>query len=945
MLHKNVLKNSFLYIFLSILVIVLLSLFNVFLNNNNYLLTSLNNKDIEISKLVINEVMTSNKGCFTDGEGLYDYIELYNGTSKDINLLNYGLSDKEDGKVKWLFPDVVINKNSYLVVYLYGEEKEGLYANFSLKKEGEELLTLKKPDGKVVDTVRTVKMDSNHSMSRKEDGEWIITDEITPGYSNNVNGREVYLFSRNIEKVDSSLKITELLPSNEGNILIDGILFGYIEVTNDSENDINLKDYYLTDEDKILYKYRFADIVLKPNTSYVIYENDENLFKIRHKKGTIYLTNRDGIVETVSYESLNNGLAYVKFNNTWYHSSNISPGEPNTSKGKTMFMEKLDKAPNDLMISEVMSSNNTYLPQTGNNYSDWIELYNNSESDINLKDYYLSNNRNDTKMYKLPDRVLKAHEYLVVMASGDVSLSNEYIHINFKLSSQEGLILFNKDKIVDSLFIHNIPKGYSYGRNLSYGHYYYPVPTPNYKNDSNGIKEFSNTPVFSKTGGVYNDVDVLELELSGEGDIYYTTDNSTPSNKSTKYTEPIKLTKTTVVKSVIYEADKKNSEIVTNSYIINEHHTLPVMSLSLNASELDKIKRNAFGNDIIDTHVEFYEENSSFSISAGIKLNGSQSRTLKKKSYALKFDSNYDGNLNYKVFDHKNVTSFNGLVLRSGSQEQASAMFRDEFTSGMAVKYMDLDAQDFKPAVLYINASYEGVYFIREKINSSFIENNHNVKGTTNMINYFFFKLEEGNDDVFWNLRRYSNSHDLSTDEAYDYIDSILDIDNFIDYYIMEYTICNYDAHNVRMYNNPNIKNGKIRMLLYDSDYALRSDAGAYFMNYILTPFYYNPKPDTSTLRGLLNNQRFRKRFVERMSYFINNVWNEKNITETYDELYNSIAEEMKRNSDRWGYDYDTFTSSAESIKTNALKKSKAMPKYTKAYFGLSNVEYHEYFG
>ena len=213
------------------------------------------------------------------------------------------------------------------------------------------------------------------------------------------------------------------------------------------------------------------------------------------------------------------------------------------------------------------------------------------------------------------------------------------------------------------------------------------------------------------------------------------------------------------------------------------------------------------------------------------------------------------------------------------------------------------------------------------------------------MINSFSYEVEEGNSSVFWNLRRYSNNNDLSTPEAYEYIDRILDIDNFIDYYILQYTLSNYDAHNVRMYNNSDFKNGKIRMILYDSDYGLRSDAGAYFLDYIMAPYFYNPMPDTSTLRGLLKNPKFRKRFLERMSYFLKETWNEKNINETFDEIYYPVDKEMERNAARWGYDYNSFAYAAKKLKKDALKKANVMAKYTKSYFKLSNEEYNEYFG
>ena len=43
--------------------------------------------DVNISKLVINEIMSANKGTYADENGkIYDYIEIYNGNVKDINL-------------------------------------------------------------------------------------------------------------------------------------------------------------------------------------------------------------------------------------------------------------------------------------------------------------------------------------------------------------------------------------------------------------------------------------------------------------------------------------------------------------------------------------------------------------------------------------------------------------------------------------------------------------------------------------------------------------------------------------------------------------------------------------------------------------------------------------------------------------------------------------------
>ena len=132
-------KKNIGFLILCVLLIVLLIVFSMWSDNKNSLPSKdLDDKDVSIGKLVINEIMSSNKGVIADEEGnLYDYLELYNGNDHDINLKDYGLSD-ENTKVKYVFPDTVIEAHGYIVVYLSGKNKEGLYTNFKLKSAGGE---------------------------------------------------------------------------------------------------------------------------------------------------------------------------------------------------------------------------------------------------------------------------------------------------------------------------------------------------------------------------------------------------------------------------------------------------------------------------------------------------------------------------------------------------------------------------------------------------------------------------------------------------------------------------------------------------------------------------------------------------------------------------------------------------------------------------------------
>ncbi|WP_294410218.1 CotH kinase family protein [uncultured Ruminococcus sp.] len=103
--------------------------------------------------LCINEVCTQNKSSFKDSLGrASDWIELYNGSSADIDLYGFGLSDSAEDPMKYIFPSgTVIKKGGYLLI---AANKDGngmteLNTGFALSKSGETLM-LSAPDGSVV---------------------------------------------------------------------------------------------------------------------------------------------------------------------------------------------------------------------------------------------------------------------------------------------------------------------------------------------------------------------------------------------------------------------------------------------------------------------------------------------------------------------------------------------------------------------------------------------------------------------------------------------------------------------------------------------------------------------------------------------------------------------------------------------------------------------------
>lgn len=296
------------------------------------------------------------------------------------------------------------------------------------------------------------------------------------------------LSGSNIKK--SKLYISEISASNYSVIQDDdGAYSDYIEIYNGYSRTINLEDYYLSDSEYNTDKWRFPSIEIKPKEYLIVYASGKdkcNLesrvchtnFKLSDKGEVISLSDLNGnIISKVSFgEQLSDiSYGYVKGKYTY-----IEPS-PNKSNVK----KDINTGGNyGIRINEYITSNkgNDYT-KDGNSY-DWVELYNYSKKDINLKYIYISDNINKITKYELPDKILKPDEYVVIYLSGNDCYKNDEIHANFRLSSKdEKLIISNGKKIIDSVNIVELSD------NISYGYkdkkwYYFTTPTKGRSNST-----------------------------------------------------------------------------------------------------------------------------------------------------------------------------------------------------------------------------------------------------------------------------------------------------------------------------------------------------------------------------------------------------------------------------------------------------------------------------
>jgi len=118
----------------------------------------------------------------------------------------------------------------------------------------------------------------------------------------------------------------------------------------------------------------------------------------------------------------------------------------------------------NLVINEFLASNNNVVVDQDGEYDDWVELYNNSDSDINLNGFYLSDDIVDPQKWVFPDTSISANDYLIVWTDNDVE--QEGLHTNFKLSaSGEQIILFDfNNETMDECSFGEQDENLSFGR-------------------------------------------------------------------------------------------------------------------------------------------------------------------------------------------------------------------------------------------------------------------------------------------------------------------------------------------------------------------------------------------------------------------------------------------------------------------------------------------------
>lgn len=383
-----------------------------------------------------------------------------------------------------------------------------------------------------------------------------------------------------------------------------------------------------------------------------------------------------------------------------------------------------------------------------------------------------------------------------------------------------------------------------------------------------------NSPVFSLEESFYNADIEIELKTAYDAEIYYTEDGSEPDKDSTLYTEPVyykcedtEFPTAHTIKAKAYYDDGTESAVSVHTYFTakgtNEHFSEYVFSISGDPSELTESPDGIFygENSLLrgrESEREVYLSawdsfgNQILGQYCGVRIYGGASRDCSIKSmklFARKSYSSGIGKFHTDIFGTHSaddpdtaIVEYDKLVLRNSGNDFQFAFIRDELCQNLAAEAGYTEYEGVVPAVCYLNGEYYGLFWLHESYCDDFFKDKYPNESALGK-----FIIAEGTDtekevaeeddesihaDEFNKMYEKYSSADLNDDMIYNELCSLMDVENYLDYFAFNIYINNRDwpQNNFKCYRyspaageaaGEGVYDGRWRFLLHDMDYSM----------------------------------------------------------------------------------------------------------------------------
>jgi hypothetical protein len=611
-----------------------------------------------------------------------------------------------------------------------------------------------------------------------------------------------------------------------------------------------------------------------------------------------------------------------------------------------------------------------------------IELYNSGSKSVDIGGYTVCVNDNS----------------ILLEEGASIDSKNFYIvKTGIKIDANDGNIvkIYGKNnELVRAISAGKLSSGISYGC-LVDGSYEMAYISSSVGGSNEGSTVVSqNSVCFSVPSGFYEEPFDLEISAPDNCKIFYTLDGTIPTTESEVYASkisisrpsssdfvyavsdgkgyyhssfsPKKVDKGTVVNAIAVNAAGKVISTGTASYYIGfnndlDYVGLPVISIEVDPEEMfgfesgiyvpgksyydgyiqgDSSKGNYLNNKSANARIEYFEscKDLTYSDEVTISIINDERRGSEQKSLAIKAKNTFPIGTGIEKFLN---SSSNSLVLLAGGTD-SSAKIRDFFVKGI-LENSNVINRDYQPCIAFINGEYWGMYILATNYDEHFFKDNYGI--TDKVITVESDYNIPSSYSEFYN---YVISTDFSDAENYRTIQSMMDVDNYIEFMCANVFIGNtlmnrnISACVFRTQGNTgkNFNDGRWRWAINDVDCTLanansfidpytKGDYSAAIMNTYLSPGIR----DNAFFNSLLQNNSFAKKYEETMDSLIEKCFTQELAVEVLGELEQNISRAVYATTLR-------FTSSEVNHFSNESKKIASFFATRREYLDMYTDEY-----